>query len=142
MKLQEAFYNMYKAPIYAMHMGEYTVYKNPTTKEAKEVLDESTFPALRFIADPNKKDVYIFPSDIMHELVAKKIYSSKPKYLLFGIGEKEDGEIKARFGQIWGTEVKSDTYYESVLRADWSWLEKYFNMAPLFETVMRRYKDI
>lgn len=141
MKLQEAFFDMYKAPIYALHLGEYTVYKDPTKKEIDSIIKESTFPALRFVANPDKKEVYIFPSDIMHEIVAKKVYSSKPRYLLFGIGEKDSGETKAKFGQIWGTDVKSGTYYESVLRADWSWLEKYFNMAPLFETVMRRYKN-
>lgn len=139
-QLLESFYDMYKAPPYAIHMGEYTVYKDPTKKETSETMGESTHPSLRFIADPNKKDLYVFPSDIMHELVAKKIYSSTPPYLLFGIADKSDGELKARFGQIWGYDVKQKTYYKSILKTDWEWLNKYFNMAPLFATVMTRYK--
>lgn len=141
MKLHEAFFDEYKAPQYLEGFDSFPVFKNPTKKEMQEAIRGSSHPSLRFIADPDKQDLYVFYSDVLHELVAKKIYSTKPRYLLFGVGEREDGEMKAKFGQIWGTDVKQSTYYESVLRADWSWLEKYFNMAPLFKTVMMRYKN-
>lgn len=140
-QILEDFYNEYKAPLYLGHFNSFPVFKEPSKKEMEEVIKSSSHLALRFIADSAKKDLYVFSSDVMHELVTKKIYDSKPKLLLFGMAEKEDGELKAQFGQAWGTQLKSGTnYYEAILKEDWEWLNKYFNMAPLFLTVMRRYK--
>lgn len=140
MKLEEAFFDEYKAPLYLGSFDSFPVFKNPTKKEMQEAIKGSSYSSLRFIADPKKKDVYVFYSDVLHELVAKKVYPSKPEYLLFGIGNPENGGIKAAFGQLYGTKIP-DKQYEDFLKRDWEFLQKYFDVAPMFTTVMMRYKE-
>jgi|SRR6056297_1869234 len=144
MKLEqilEAFYNYYKAPSYT-NLKEYPVHKNPTNKEVNEIIKETEdVDSVRFIADPNEKEVFVFPVTILHEDVAKKICNKQPEYLLFGLANKEKNKFVAEFGQLWGTDVKEETYYEDALKIDWNWIDKYFDIAPLMTTLMRRYKN-
>lgn len=139
MKLYEVFENYYKAPHYASHLKEYPVHKNPASKEIKEVMDESDIEAIRFIADPSKEIIYIFPVDILHTDVAKNLYDN-PEFLLFGVASKHDNKLEAEFGQAYGSEVEQDNYYENILKKEWNWLDKYMDIAPMFTTVMRRYR--
>lgn len=140
MKLEEAFFDEYKAPPYIRIFKSFPVFKNPTKKEMQEAIKDSSYSSLRFIADPDKKDVYVFYSDVLHELVAKKIYPNKPDYLLFGIGNPDNGKIKAEFGQLYGSEIPKKQY-EDFLKKDWEFTQKYFDVAPMFATVMMRHKE-
>lgn len=139
MKIDEVFLDYYKAPKYASGFKDYAVHKNPTRKEMRELAEESSEDTIRFIADPDKEELYIFPNEILHEDAVKKIYNEKPGFLLFGLARKESSKYKAEFGQTYGKDVEQETYYEDILKKEWLWLDKYVDTAPMFTTVMRRH---
>jgi hypothetical protein len=137
-KILEDFYDYFRAPEYT-NVKNFPVHKNPSKKEIDEIIKDTEEESARFIADPDKEIVYVFPANILHQYVSDKIYKTKPSILLFGLARKGAGRYLGEFGQAIGSDINDEKYYENILKKDWNWLNKYFDIEPMTSTIFRRY---
>ena len=102
------------------------VYKNPTSRELRDLVKEEKAAEIRFIVDMKNKEVYAFSSDLLHDEAAKKILkkqtSSMADRYVHGIADKKGNIISLRRHRLSNPET----------RKKFEWLKKYFSF-PLTE---------
>jgi len=102
------------------------VYKNPTSRELRDLVKEEKPSEIRFIVDKRLKEVYAFSSDLLHDEAAKKILkkqtSSMADRYVHGIADKKGNIISLRKHRLSNPKT----------REEFSWLKKYFSF-PLTE---------
>ena len=71
--LNEVFVDYAQSP-YSRDKSIYGIYKNPTSKELKNLIKEEKPISFRVVLDNKKKDVYVFNSALLHDYVIKKVF--------------------------------------------------------------------
>lgn len=106
----------------------FEIFKNPSKKEVISAINQNIGYAdsVRFIADVSTKDLYIFPSDLLHGHAAEQIYNTDPKKIY---DENKTGRIflgiaNFRSGKLFLNRTYSNPE-ESHFQFDWDWLETY-----------------
>ena len=127
MKLVEALFDYKQTPTFlTKKLGKnYEIFINPTKKEMLEFKGEG----FRFLADAKKKDFYIFPVYILHEVAAQEIYGDIELYkmseiLLGNVG----GDLRIDYLTAYeekAYKIFGKNYYKKQKGYDWSWVEKY-----------------
>ncbi len=101
------------------------IFVNPTAKEMKEVAEDLE---LRYIADFETKNVYVFNPDTLHQEIAQKLNLSgywKNDNLLGGIAKLSEGKFKTiEIHNIDSGFIPSDIKLKIVSK-DWSFVDKY-----------------
>ena len=92
--IKEEFYRGIKSNKY----GYKEVFINPTPKEMNEIVKNSKMKSTRFAVDLKKHDIFIWPAEILHHEVRKKIKQldvteTNPNFL-FGNADIESGKVK------------------------------------------------
>lgn len=69
----------------------YEIFKNPKPSEIKDLLDQSRYyKGARFLADPKRKEVYVWSSDVLHSKVFEHMgYSVSFAYGKFWAGTSD-----------------------------------------------------
>jgi hypothetical protein len=121
------------------------VYKNPTSKEMRETLEfnrdveydtDSKYyyeNTLRFIVLAGRKEVYIFPSTVLHYEVGRRIglgtigagnLQNLNPAIFCGHGKYEGGKIRfTGSDSLW---QKDDEFCERASKLDWSFADRFF----------------
>lgn len=113
-KISEAFFTSTKS-----NDEYYEIFKDPTQKEMNDVTEKiNNKKYLRFIADPNKKTLFVFSPSMFHVDASIKIghgHNKKPGFL-WGVAEKMPSGWEF---------VSSDETVNSKSLKTFSWLNKY-----------------
>ena len=94
----ESFVDFGKNSSYGSHKKtDYGIYKNPTSKEYRDLMKETDFKGFRILVDRKKKDYYLFSSELLHDdaelAVYKKNYTTERGGNYFKGFAKRNGEI-------------------------------------------------
>jgi len=106
------------------------VFANPTKSDYKDVLGTTVGfnkDKFRFVADPNKKLLYIFDPDALHADIVSKISGQRKNYgnLYTGVGMYEGSKSRMAFGAVWSMYEPRDIL--EMAKMDWGWLSKWFS---------------
>lgn len=104
--------------------GQYSIYKNPNSREMKTLIKENGAPTIRFIIDLSNNNIYVFPSNLLHKHAANKLgirYKDKIGSKIFA-----EGGYVADKGKIASVKVKamSRTFTDEQKE----WLSRWFNI--------------
>jgi hypothetical protein len=122
--LKEVFVDYVKDPYKSKKL--HSVYKNPTSRELRDLVKEEKPSEIRFIVDKKNKEVYVFGSDLLHDEAAKKVLKKRTSGMAdrytHGIADKKGNIISLRRYRLSNPET----------RKEFSWLKKYLGF-PLNE---------
>jgi hypothetical protein len=111
-------------------MGYVELFQNPTKSEIEEVSWQTVEREIRWAADSETRDFYVWNCYGLHDRVFEILTGSK-KYnprVLSGIGEFKKGEFTTG---LWGAPVIS-VYPEGSLdllrKTDWSWVHTWLDI--------------
>jgi len=103
--------------------GMFSIYKNPTSKELKEILKENDgSKEIRVIVDIENEDVYAFPGEFLHKEASKKLgieHKSIPRKRIFTTGFFVPTSNKMMSLKI--RSLKADLTEKQI-----TWLKKFF----------------
>jgi hypothetical protein len=117
------------------------IFKNPTKKEFKEVAGTTDFDFLkgewvRFIADIENREVYIWHPEIIHSMAWSRIGDNRPftdVTLLTGVAQIKGGKWKM---------ADSDEGVNRNLMAygieDWEWANKWIDLTDYLKKMKKR----
>lgn len=102
------------------------IFKNPTQQEMREVINNSENNYIRFIADKNKREVYITSAyRTYHDRMAKALGNIDYENMFSGTGEFDGRVIK-------DIKMGNETYYaigeelaDDIVKGEYDWLEEY-----------------
>ena len=110
---------------------DYPIYKNPTYDEIKQLWKEAKetkyIESIRFLAIPQKKEVYIFPSLIMHANVAAQFklpYWNKFSFPGVAVWNNNKRILEV-VESVYFEDVADSTERGYLMNKSWKWLEKY-----------------
>lgn len=132
--ISEKFHKGFK---YSSFYGE--VFLNPSRAEILGSKN-AVYNNVRFLADPKRKEIYLWDSKILHSIVCKELginYISAEDYFFKGVGEWEGNKIIARVGNSYQDISKENMLRlsEEVLSGDYDWLSRYlFDMINMKES--------
>lgn len=115
--------------------GYVEVFKNPISQEIDLAKNDEN--KIRFVADPDKEDVYVWDAEVLHHEVCTELnimYYGFADYLA-GKGEVEGSKIEINFEGL-ETNYYNDDLYNSILtdiiKEKYDWMSEYkFDMKSL-----------
>lgn len=113
------------------------IFKNPSRKEYLEITEEDR--NFRFIADKNKKDLYVADVGVLHEDIQKQIGMKTHYFDLFsGIAFFEGNYINISYDNL------NCNIDDEILEGDYDWVRKYkFDIRKLKEDILDyNYSDL
>ena len=111
---------------------------NPSQREFRELNTDT----IRFIAFPDKREVYIFNGNkVIHsEVMAayfKLPWANRYSYL-FGVAELKGGKaVMVSSDEFEASKLNTKSRWCKTLRQDWTWLERYISVKEWFKSNMK-----
>lgn len=107
--------------------GSVEVFVNPSSKELYEIGN-----AVRFIADANKKEIYVWYFNFLHQEVQSKLRLPKAGRpgIIWGEAEKENRIY--RMTHSYEVSMKKVSA-ETLLKWDWTWADRHIEITPYLE---------
>jgi hypothetical protein len=129
---------------------KYTVFKNPSLKEIREVEKEYNEQEVRFIADNHTRSVYVWSSiaanhhDTRHCLDLHCSLKINSKYVcgshLDGMAIRQGSMLHmTRSDMMDGFACDSD-YREVIFFQDWTWVDKYIKVSSWIENLKDKFE--
>lgn len=116
---------------------QYSIYKNPNSREIKDILKEQNGKELRIIADVDNKNVYVFSVNLLHYKAGQELYNKLgSKYgdntiLMQGIYKPKERKIK----------ITTIMINKKLVKENREWLEKYLIFKEVNEEFFDMVKD-